>query len=213
MNTKNDYNSISTSVSKGNNRLDDIKSCLAARTHKPQCDHKLLENINKDRLAFIEGSKNCKDCQKELEKEYSQLLNKAELSVTFAHCLDIIDAVELSNKANSAHCEHKDPHELQEGYKGISNDFDASVRDRKYLANIKNEYAAVEYLKEQKFTITDADYDSDIKYIVRLPESRVSITEEESKALSLLSNRPIICNFQDRLFWVLCDNKCNEVKK
>ena len=196
----NGYINTSGKVSKENGNL--MKPCLGAHTHKQECHHRLLESIKANRLSFIDGDKHCQNCYEVSKDIYSEMLNKGELSISYPHYSDINAGVILFNLTNIAFCEHVEPRILRQGFKEILDDFEASVKHRKYVVNFKNAYSALEYLKDQQFVIEDGDIDSNIKYVIGLPNNRVSTIEDESRALALLSNRPIICNFQDRCFWV-----------
>lgn len=213
MNTDNDYKNPSERVSERNKRRDNSNGiCLSCYAHPRLDDCQLAKRIKKHRLKFLDGERNCKICKPVQEQEYAEILNKGGIFTSLEHYKDLDDSVKLFNISQTAYCQHEDHHTLKKRFQEILQDLEAAIADKKYSVSLKNAYSAMEFLKSQNYwiesygDIENEDLDelgSQTKSVVHLPNGRISTTEDESKAIVMLSDRPIITNMKEWFFIVL----------
>ena len=207
------YKKVSDSVSKRNKGQDDTTDiCLSCYAHPRLDDCQLAKRIERHRLRFHDGERNCKLCKSVQEQEYNEILNKGGVFTSLEHYKDLDDSVKLFNISQTAYCQHEDHHTLKNRFQKILQDLEAAIADKKYCVSLKNAYSAMEFLKSQNYQIEsyvdieNQDLDelgSQTKLIVHLPSGRVSTTEDEARAIAMLSDRPIITNMEGRFLIAL----------
>lgn len=163
----------------------------------------------KDETSLIENKLICKKCTKSYINEYTNSLNTGQVSSSLQHYIDIAYGVELWNTYYQADtCKHvKDPDTLKKSLSIVVNDYEESLKQRKYLPTFETENDALEVLKSQLYPIEDhREEEGSTKYVIELPYGRVSTTEIESAAMNRLSTRPVITNIEKQFFIILKDS-------
>ncbi len=207
--TNSTYKNTSTSVSQRNNSDEICLSCYG----DPQLNGcELVKKIEKHRLKFLDGDRSCAKHKLDQTQKYNEILNNGEIFTTLQHYRDLDDSVKFSNISEQATCSH-DNHsnnEIREQLRKIFIDLDASINEKKYSINCKNDYERIEYLRAQGYLVQEGDYQTDTLYIITMPSGRAATIEEESDCINALTTRSVITNMDNRFFVVLREI---EVKK
>lgn len=172
------------------------------------CEILAFYDKNRHEKCLVDKKLVCKKCKESWTLEYAKALNTGQLSCGLQLYEDILYGVELLNINFQADCcKHvKDPKVLKKNFANVVNDYEESLKQKRYLPTFETEQEAITVLESQLYPIVDyRQEEGTTKYVVRLPEGRISTTEIEAAAMNRLSTRPVITNVEKKMFLILKD--------